>query len=88
MDDVVRYYSPGTGSPFAAKVDALRTLAGVAKLSIDVPPVSSQGGHRKAPISDKRVGAMVDALADRWSGSAVTSEPYSGGCRPVPVPSS
>ncbi|MEP7332429.1 MAG: GTPase, partial [Terracoccus sp.] len=65
VDDVVRYYSPGSGSPFAAKVDALRTLAGGAKLSIDVLPVSSQGGDRKAPISDKRASAMVDALADR-----------------------
>ncbi|MDN5767752.1 MAG: 50S ribosome-binding GTPase [Humibacillus sp.] len=65
VDEVVRYYSPGSGSPFAAKVDALRTLAGGAKLSIDVLPVSSQGGDRKAPISDKRAGAMVDALADR-----------------------
>ena len=65
VDEVVRYYSPGSGSPFAAKVDALRSLAGGAKLSIDVLPVSSQGGDRKAPISDKRAGAMVDALADR-----------------------
>lgn len=65
VDDVVRYYSPGSGSPFAARVDALRALAGGAKLSIDVLPVSSQVGDRKAAISDKRAGAMVDALADR-----------------------
>ena len=65
VDEVVRYYSPGSGSPFAARVDALRALAGGAKLSIDVLPVSSQGGDRKAPDSDKRAGAMVDALADR-----------------------
>jgi hypothetical protein len=30
-----------------------------------VLPVSSQGGGRKAPISEKRAAAMVDALADR-----------------------
>jgi hypothetical protein len=65
VDEVVHYYSPGSGSPFGDKVDALRALAGGAKLSIDVLPVSSQGGDRKAPISTKRAGAMVDALADR-----------------------
>ncbi|MEO7448713.1 MAG: GTPase [Humibacillus sp.] len=65
VDDVVRYYSPGSGSPFAARVDALRALAGGAKLSIDVLPVSSEGGDRTASTSDKRANAMVDALAGR-----------------------
>jgi len=65
VDEVVRYYSPGSGSPFADRVDALRALAGGAKLSVDVLPVSSQGGDRKAAISDKRAGSMVDTLAGR-----------------------
>ena len=65
VDEVVHYYSPGSGSPFGDRIDSLRALAGGAKLSIDVLPVSSQGGDRKAPISTKRAGAMVDALADR-----------------------
>jgi 50S ribosome-binding GTPase len=65
IDDVVHYYSPGSGSPFGDKVDALRALAGGAKLSIDVLAVSSQGGDRKAAIPAKRAGAMVDALAVR-----------------------
>ena len=65
VDEVVRYYSPGSGSPFGDKVDALRALAGGAKLSIDVLPVSSQGGDRKSAISAKRANAMVDALATR-----------------------
>jgi len=65
IDEVVRYYSPGSGSPFAERVDALRALAGGAKLSIDVLPVSSQGGDRKSALPEKRAGAMVDALADR-----------------------
>ncbi len=65
VDEIVRYYSPGSGSPFGDKVDALRALAGGAKLSIDVLAVSSLGGDRKATISDKRAAAMVDALADR-----------------------
>src|SRR5699024_5798221 len=37
-DDVeaaVRYYSPGSGSPFGDKVDELRSLAGGARLSVD-----------------------------------------------------
>ncbi len=65
IDEAVEYYSPGSGSPFGDKVDALRALAGGAKLSIDVLPVSSQGGDRKAAIPAKRAGAMVDALATR-----------------------
>ncbi len=65
VEEVVRYYSPGSGSPFGDKVDALRALAGGAKLSIDVLPVSSQGGDRRSAISAKQAGAMVDALAAR-----------------------
>lgn len=65
IDEVVRYYSPGSGSPFGDKVDALRALAGGAKLSIDVRAVSSRGGDRKSAFPEKRAGAMVDALADR-----------------------
>jgi hypothetical protein len=65
VDQVVHYYSPGSGSPFGDKVDALRALAGGARLSVDVLPVSSQGGDRKSAISAKRAGAMVDALAVR-----------------------
>ena len=65
LDEVVHYYSPGSGSPFGDKVDALRALAGGAKLSVDVLPVSSQGGDRKSAISAKVASGMVDALAVR-----------------------
>ena len=65
VEDAVRYYSPGSGTPFGDKVDALRALAGGAKLSIDVLPVSSQGGDRKSALPAKQAGAMVDALATR-----------------------
>lgn len=65
IDEVVRYYSPGSGTPFGDKVDALRALAGGATLSIDVLPVSSQGGDRTSAIPAKRAAAMVDALAIR-----------------------
>ena len=65
VDEAVHYYSPGSGSPFGDKVDALRALAGGARLSVDVLPVSSQGGDRRSAISAKRASAMVDALAAR-----------------------
>jgi hypothetical protein len=65
VDDAVRYYSPGSGSPFGDRLDELRALAGGARLSVDVLPVSSRGGDRKAAVSAKRAGTMVDTLATR-----------------------
>jgi hypothetical protein len=65
LDEVVHYYSPGSGSPFGDKIDELRALAGGAKLSVDVLPVSSQSGDRNSAISAKRASAMVEALAVR-----------------------
>jgi hypothetical protein len=65
LDEVVHYYSPGSGSPFGRRVDELRALAGGAKLSVDVLPVSSQGLDRHSAISAKTANAMVDALATR-----------------------
>ena len=53
------------GPPFGDKIDELRALAGGAKLSVDVLPVSSQGGDRKSAISARQASAMVDALATR-----------------------
>lgn len=41
VDDVVRSYSPGSGTPFGDRVDELRSLAGAAKLSVDVLPACS-----------------------------------------------
>jgi hypothetical protein len=66
VEEAVRYYSPGSGSPFGDKVDELRALAGGAKLSVDVLPVSALGaGERSSSMSAKEAGAMVDALATR-----------------------
>jgi hypothetical protein len=65
LDAVVHYYSPGSGSAFGDKIDELRALAGGAKLSVDVLPVSSQGGDRRSPMSARQAAAMVDALATR-----------------------
>lgn len=59
LDKVVRNYSPGSGSPFGDKVDELRALAGGAKLSVDVLPVSSLGD------SDISADRLVEALAAR-----------------------
>lgn len=41
VEDVVRSYSPGSGTPFGDRLDELRALAGAAKLSIDVLPACS-----------------------------------------------
>ncbi|WP_139977792.1 GTPase domain-containing protein [Nocardioides litoris] len=41
VDEVVRSYSPGSGTPFGDRLDELRALAGAAKLSIDVLPACS-----------------------------------------------
>ncbi|WP_107767509.1 GTPase domain-containing protein [Nocardioides terrigena] len=65
LDEVMEYYSPGSGSAFGAKIDELRALAGGAKLSVDVLPVSSHGGDRTSAVSAKQASAMVDALAVR-----------------------
>jgi len=65
LDEVLRYYSPGSGSPFADKLDELRALAGGAKLSVDVLPVSSEGGDKGSALTAKQANAMVDALATR-----------------------
>jgi hypothetical protein len=66
VEEAVRYYSPGSGSPFGDKVDELRALAGGAKLSVDVLPVSALGaGERSPSMSAKEAGAMLDALATR-----------------------
>ena len=64
VDDVVRYYSPGSGSPFGDKVDELRALAGGAKLSVDVLPVCGLGDDRKSDVS-VRANEMIEALAVR-----------------------
>lgn len=41
LDEVVRSYSPGSGTPFGDRLEELRALAGAAKLSIDVLPACS-----------------------------------------------
>lgn len=42
VDAAVRYYSPGSGSPFGDRIDELRSLAGGARLSVDVVPMYTE----------------------------------------------
>lgn len=65
IDEAVRYYSPGSGSPFGRRLDDLRALAGGARLSIDVLPVAAQGGDKRSAMPDKRATRLLDALARR-----------------------
>lgn len=67
VDEAIRYYSPGSGSPFADKLDELRELAGHAKLSVDVLPVCAQGGDRKSAMPNKRCDVLLNALETRMS---------------------
>lgn len=69
VDEAVDYYSPGSGSPFGDRVDELRSLAGGAKLSIDVLPVCAQGDERRTPLpgraSTKECTQLLDRLETR-----------------------
>ncbi len=67
VEDAVRYYSPGSGTPFGDKVDELRALAGGARLSIDVLPVCSIGGPKGSPMSEKRCSELLTAVENRMS---------------------
>ncbi|WP_435201120.1 GTPase domain-containing protein [Janibacter sp. GS2] len=72
-DDVaaaVHYYSPGSGSPFAAKVDELRSLAGGARLSVDVVPMyteaqTSTGKEKKH--AERASAHLLDRLESRMA---------------------
>lgn len=67
VDEAVRYYSPGSGSPFAAKLDELRSLAGGARLSVDVLPMCTEPAEGGTKDADKRCGAMLTALESRMA---------------------
>ncbi len=64
IDEAVDYYSPGSGSPFAAKLDELRALAGGARLSIDVLPMAVPD-ERPSAAAQKRSHEMLAALEAR-----------------------
>lgn len=64
IDEVVRSYSPGSGTPFGDRLDELRALAGAAKLSIDVLPACSRLDPG-SPLSAKQRDAYLAALEAR-----------------------
>lgn len=61
LEEAIRYYSPGSGSPFAEKLDELRSLAGGAKLSIDVLPMATEAAPG-AGLSEKDRADLQSAL--------------------------
>ncbi|MBS2936233.1 hypothetical protein KDN32_00575 [Nocardioides sp. J2M5] len=67
VDAAVRYYSPGSGSPFGDKLDELRALAGGARLSIDVLPVCAQGAGKKSAMTDKDCTDLLGRLELRMA---------------------
>ncbi|GAA0972164.1 hypothetical protein ENKNEFLB_00658 [Nocardioides aquaticus] len=71
LDDVVRSYSPGSGTPFGDRLDELRALAGAAKLSIDVLPACSHlEDHAKGvdpAVTPKQRDAYLEALRARMA---------------------
>ena len=64
LDEAIRYYSPGSGSPFAAKLDELRSLAGGAKLSIDVLPMCAPAAKlKKGSPCERHLVALETRMA-------------------------
>ena len=70
VDEVVRSYSPGSGTPFGDRLDELRALAGAAKLSIDVLPACShlEKGSAISPKQRDRYLAALEARMAQLSG--------------------
>ena len=67
IDEAVRYYSPGSGSPFAAKLDELRALAGGARLSIDVLPMTSQAAIKGDALPKRDRADLLAKLEARMN---------------------
>lgn len=70
VEEALRYYSPGSGSPFGTKLDELHSLAGGARLSVDVLPMctgEAESSGRTAKGTDKRSGRMLTALESRMA---------------------
>ncbi|HEY6796563.1 MAG TPA: GTPase domain-containing protein [Kineosporiaceae bacterium] len=65
LDDVVRSYSPGSGTPFGDRLDELRSLAGGAKLAVDVLPAC--GEIEGDGVTPRRRDAWLAALEGRMS---------------------
>ncbi|GAB95942.1 hypothetical protein BJY21_002444 [Kineosphaera limosa] len=65
IEEAVRYYSPGSGTPFGDKVDELRSLAGGARLSIDVLPmaVPLENSKPNRQLADKLLTRLERRMA-------------------------
>ncbi len=66
VDEVVRAYSPGSGTPFGDRLDELRALAGGAKLSVDVLPACSHLAEGTS-VKPKQRDAYLAALEARMA---------------------
>jgi hypothetical protein len=66
VEDVVRSYSPGSGTAFGDRVDELRALAGAAKLSVDVLPACSHLEEGSA-VTRRQRDAYLAALEARMA---------------------
>ena len=64
VDEVVRSYSPGSGTPFGDRLDELRALAGAAKLSIDVLPACSHLEPRARGVEPAVTAKQRDAYLE------------------------
>jgi hypothetical protein len=65
IDEVVRGYSPGSGTPFGERLDELRGLAGAANLTVDVLPAC---GVIETPGADAGLRAgWITALEARMA---------------------
>jgi hypothetical protein len=65
VDAVVRSYSPGSGTPFGQRLDELRSLAGAAKLAVDVLPAC--GLVEEGAVSAKQRDTYLAALESRMA---------------------
>ena len=65
VDAVVRRYSPGSGTPFADRLDELRGLAGAANLAVDVLPAC--GLPDAGQVDAGQVDGWVAALESRMA---------------------
>ncbi len=67
VDEVVRRYSPGSGTPFGDRLDDLRGLAGAANLSVDVLPACSHLDPEGSGLTAKQRDAYLAALEARMA---------------------
>ena len=65
VDEVVRAYSPGSGTPFADRLDELRGLAGAANLAVDVLPAC--GVAPEGDVGPEQRDAWLATLESRMA---------------------